>query len=243
MEAIEINAVSAKLDKILLLLNDIIKINKIEKVSRSEDLKDLFTALAKAQGDMVLAPSNSINPYFKSKYSNIEDVIKSSRPSLTKHGLSVIQQIISSDDGQSILHTILAHASGQWIESTMRINPPKADIQSFGSFLNSISRHSYTRIVGMGVKEDDDDGEIAMVEAREVIAKGPSNKYNPKEQSFEVITKEQLEEIEYELAAVPDLAEEIMDKMRIQSMADLPKSKYQVTVNRIREIKLARGIR
>ncbi len=79
-----------------------------------------------------------------------------------------------------------------------------------------------------------------MVDAREIIAKGPSNKYNPKEQSYETITKEQLEELELELQGYPDIAEEVLSKMRLQSLADLPKSKFQVSVQRIREIKQIR---
>lgn len=76
-----------------------------------------------------------------------------------------------------------------------------------------------------------------------MIAKGPAltNKYNPKEQSYETVTREQLEELEYELAEYPDLAEEILGKLHLQSLADLPKSKYQVSLNRIREIKNARN--
>lgn len=240
---INIDQLLEKLNQISSAIEDIKKVNKPIVPTRSDDLKDLFAALAKAQAEMQLAGTTSENPYFKSRYADLGEIIKSSRPSLTKNGLSVIQQIISSEDGQSILHTILAHASGQWIESTMRINPPKADIQSLGSYLTYISRYSYARLVCIGIGESDDDGEIAMVDARHIIAKGPSIKYNPKEQSFDVVTKEQLEELEYELSAVPDLAEEIMDKLRIQSMADLPKSKYQVSINRIREIKIARGIK
>lgn len=208
--------------------------------NRSADLQELFAALAKAQSEMDLAQMDRENPYFKSKYADLASIIKASRPSLTKNGLSVIQQILPNDDGQNILHTMLCHASGQWIESRMRIVPPKNDIQTLGSYITYLKRYSYASLVGITGRDEDDDGEIAMVQARQIIAKGPSTKYNPKEESYESITKDQLEELEYELSEYPDLAEEVMDKMRIQSLADLPKSKFRVAVTRIREIKNTR---
>jgi len=209
--------------------------------NRSADLKELFAALAKAQAEMDLAQMDRENPYFKSKYADLASIIKASRPSLTKNGLSVIQQILPNDDGQNILHTMLCHASGQWIESRMRIVPPKNDIQTLGSYITYLKRYSYASLVGITGRDEDDDGEIAMVQARDIIAKGPSTKYNPKEESYETITKEQLDELEYELSEYPDLAEEVMDKMRIQSIADLPKSKFRAAVTRIREIKRTRA--
>lgn len=207
---------------------------------RSSEVKDLFAALAKAQGDMPAASLNKTNPYFKSRYADFSEIVKASRPSLTKNGLGVLQEIKITEDGQSVLHTILTHASGQWIESRMRIIPPKNDIQSISSYVTYLKRLCYASLIGVAIGEDDDDGEVAMANAREIIAKGPSNAYNPKEQSHDTITKEQLEELEYELQSCPDLAEEIMDKLRLQSLADMPKTKYHISVQRIREIK---GIR
>ncbi len=209
--------------------------------SRSAELKDLFGALAKAQAEMPMAGRNSENPYFKSRYADLAEVIRVSRPVLTKYGLAVMQQIEPNDDGQNILYTILCHESGQWIESRMRILPAKPDVQSLSSYVTYIKRVAYSSLVGVAVSNEDDDGEVAMVEARDIIAKGPSTKYNPKQQSFETITKEQLEELEYELHDYPDLAEMVLDKMQIQSLADLPKSQYIVSINRIREIKNLRS--
>ena len=81
-----------------------------------------------------------------------------------------------------------------------------------------------------------------MISNREVIAKGTSlnTKYNPREQSYEPITKEQLEELEYELASWEDIAELVLDGLHIQSLSDMPKSKYLASITRIREIKRAR---
>lgn len=212
--------------------------------SRSDHLAELFTALAKAQSEMQAAGLTSENPYFKSKYADLAEIVKASRPALARNGLSVLQQILQNEDGQNILHTILAHSSGQWIETRMRILPSKPDVQSLASYITYLRRHSYAAIVGVVVSSnEDDDGEMAVYDQREVVAKGVALnlKYNPKEQSYETITKEQLEEIHYELSEYPDIAEQVLDGLKIQSLADIPKSKFLVTTKRIREIKQLRN--
>jgi hypothetical protein len=209
---------------------------------QSDQINELAAAMAKAQGEYSRITHNRDNPYFKSRFADLDAIMEAVRPALTKNGIFFTQQTRLCD-GAIILHTQLIHSSGQWIESRSRIIPPKNDPQSYGSTKSYLKRYAATALLGITVSNDpiDDDGEVAMIPARENLIKGPSNKYNPKEESFDTITKEQLEELEYELMECPDLAEEIMDKMRIQSLADLPKSKYSISVRRIREIKSARN--
>lgn len=211
--------------------------------SKADSLSDLFAALAKAQSEMQIAALDSENPYFKSKYADLASIVKASRPALTKNGLSVIQQILPNDDGQNILHTILCHSSGQWIESRMRILPSKPDVQSLISYVTYIRRAAYAALIGVVTGDEDDDGERAVAESREVYAKGVAvnTKYNPKEESYESVSKDQLDELEYELTEFPDIAEQILESMKIQSLADLPKSKYSASIRRIREIKQIRS--
>lgn len=211
--------------------------------SRSDDLKDLFAALAKAQSEMQTAGLRSENPYFKSKYADLAEIVRVSRPALTKNGLSVIQQILPNEDGQNILHTILTHSSGQWIESRMRILPSKPDVQSLASYITYLRRYSYAALCGIVASHEDDDAEVAVATERETFAKGVAlnTKYNPREQTYETITKEQLEELNYELAEYPDIEEDVLEGLKIQNLADMPKSKYSVSIRRVREIKLVRN--
>ena len=209
--------------------------------NRSHETKDLFAALSQAQLEMPIAGLNKTNPYFMMPYADLAEVITASRPALAKNGLSVMQQILTTDEGQSILNTILCHSSGQWIQSQNRITPPKNDIQTLSSYIASLKRIAYGSLIGVVISEEDDDGEIAMANAREIIAKGTTiNSYNPKDQSHDTISKEQLNELEYELAPYPDLAEEVLDQLRIQSLASMPKSKYHASITRIRKIKAIR---
>jgi len=135
---------------------------KTENSSESSSLEKLFTSLAKAQIEMLPAKPESSNPFFKSKYADLASIVKSSRKALGNNGLSVIQRIVRNGSAGMTLLTRLCHASGQWIESSMTVNPPKQDIQSLGSYLTYLRRYTYSSIVGVVVSGEDDDGEAAI---------------------------------------------------------------------------------
>lgn len=130
--------------------------------SESKDLDKLFTALAKAQLEMLPAKTSSSNPFFKSKYADLASVVRSSRKALSMNGLAVVQRVVRQGSAGMTLLTRLGHSSGQWIESSMTVNPPKQDIQSLGSYLTYLRRYTYAAIVGVVASDEDDDGESAM---------------------------------------------------------------------------------
>jgi len=206
--------------------------------------KDINTAFAKAQGEFPSIGFNKENPYFKNKYADFDSIVRSVKPHLAKNGLSVTQQTILTEDGSTYLKTRLWHTSGQWIETRARVLPTKQDAQSYASALTYMKRYSYTALLNITTSDDssDDDAERIMYDVRDTKAKGVAinTKYNPKEETLQVITKEQLEELEYELGEHDDIAEMVLDGLKIQSLADMPKSKFLVSAKRIREIKNAR---
>lgn len=204
----------------------------------SPEINELATALSKAQGEFEIAGLSKENPFYKSKYADLTDIVSASRAALSKNGLSVVQPPVFNEDGANILETKLMHSSGQWIISRMRIIPPKSDIQSLGSYISYLRRYAYASLIGVVAADEDDDGEVAVRPLRKEFEEGTklNHKYDPKQESPETITKEQLEELRYELASHTDLAEEVLDKMRIQSLSDMPKAKYMAAIRKIREI-------
>jgi len=232
-------------EKIYTLLEELKSIIQEKTLSpySSAQTNEIYASLAKAQGEYPVIGPNRENPYFKSSYTDLDTILRAIRPALTKNGLGLTQQIRITSDGATILHTILTHSSGQWMESRNRIIPPKNDPQTYGSTLTYQKRYAAMALLGVTCSQDkqDDDAEVAMGQARNVFVKGPTTKYNPKEESVDVISKEQLDELEYELQEYPDIGEMILEKMQLQSLADLPKSKYQTSVTRVREIKAIRN--
>ncbi len=244
MDSIEMLKLLTEFGRLEATINKALEFVKTKEAPlRSDEIKELATALAKAQGEFAIAGKNRTNPFFKSEYADLMAVVMAARPSLAKNGLSVVQDIITYTTGESVLHTILFHSSGQWIESRMRIVPPKNDIQSIASYVTYLKRMTYASLVGVVVGDEDDDGEVAMATSRETLAKGTAlnTKYNPKENSASVISKEQREELEYELQEYPDICEQVLDGLKIQSLADMPSDKYRRAIERVREIKNARN--
>jgi hypothetical protein len=211
----------------------------------SESTNEIATALAKAQGEFPRVNVNQENPYFKSGFADLNNIVRTTRPALAKNNLSLTQQTKITPDGATILVTRLRHSSGQWIDSRVRIIPPKNDMQSYASTLSYMKRHSIMALLCITIDADfaDDDAELAMVTQRETFAKGTAinRKYDPREQSNEVISTDLLNELEHELAQYPDITEQVLDGLHIQSLADMPKSKYEVSIRRVREIKNARN--
>jgi len=245
MESIELIKIQEMFDALKVSIQESLKWQekRAEEATRSTEIKDLAAALAKAQSEMPIAGLNKSNPYFKSSYADLQSIVAASRPSLTKYGLSVTQQIVHLEDGQSVLYTTLWHTSGQWIMSKTRIVPAKNDIQTISSHITYLKRMCYASLIGVVTGDEDDDGETAVATSRETFAKGTAlnTKYNPKEETVDVISRDQLTELEYELAEYPDICEMVLDGLKLQSLADMPSSKYRAAIERVRSIKHARN--
>lgn len=205
--------------------------------NRSEQLNELFSALAKAQAEFGVAGHNAENPHFRSKFSDISELVRVSRPMLTKNGLSVIHQILPDASGEHYMHTILAHASGQYIETRIGIKPAKSDIQALGGCITYLKRYTYAAIIGLVSSAEDDDGESQM--SRGVPAQQVPQYTGPKNGVSDIITNEQLMMLEHELRDHPNIVQTIIDKMNISNLKQLPKHHFMNTMQRIGEIKRA----
>lgn len=125
----------------------------------SESIKALAAALAKAQAVMENASKDTANPFFKSKYANLESVVGVIRPAIEKFGLSFIQVCHDWDVGAKV-ETIILHESGEWLSCGIMAAPAtKADAQGFGSALTYARRYSLS--AAFGVATEDDDGNSA----------------------------------------------------------------------------------
>jgi len=127
---------------------------------KSDSIQNLAVALAKAQGEFSAVPKGSSNPFFKSKYAALPEVVLQTTPILSRNGLSVAQ-FVDSDESGDLLTTYLIHVSGEFISHSMRLHVAKAnDPQSQGSAITYARRYSYMSALGL-VADDDDDGNAA----------------------------------------------------------------------------------
>ncbi|TAL13909.1 hypothetical protein EPN95_04445 [Patescibacteria group bacterium] len=141
-------------------------------MEKSESIKELSVALAKAQAEMEPAKKESENPFYRSKYSDLASVLNASRKALSKHGLSVIQPVEMEGDFYFI-ETVLLHESGEWISSRLKITPmkqvkesgwaPSPDPQSIGVAISYGRRYAYQAMI-CGAAEDDDGNQASGLE-------------------------------------------------------------------------------
>ena len=119
---------------------------------------ELFTALAKMQGEVENATKGSVNPHFKSRYADLAEVLNTVRPVLAANGLSVVQSP-SFEDGACHVTTTIAHSSGGYISGKMSCIPAKQDAQGIGAATTYLRRYSLAAVCG--VAQEDDDGQAA----------------------------------------------------------------------------------
>ena len=140
-------------------------------MNKSDSIKDLAGALAKAQAEITGAAKDGNNPHFRSSYATLSSVWDAVREPLTKNGLSVCQLVTSSESDVKV-ETILLHSSGEWLSETLAIPASKADAQGFGSALTYARRYGLSAIAG--VAPADDDGNAATASAPPRAAKPPT---------------------------------------------------------------------
>jgi len=127
-------------------------------MQKSDSIVELTKALVKAQSSYNALIKDSKNPFFKSKYADLAACIECTREPLARNGLAVMQST-EVDGDKTVVETILAHISGEWIAGRYPLTPIKNDCQGLGAALTYARRYSLTAM--LGIAAEDDDGETA----------------------------------------------------------------------------------
>lgn len=156
-------------------------------MNNSEQIGELITALAVAQGQIKNAIKDSENPFFKSSYADLKSVWDACREPLSKNGLAIIQTV-NNINGTINITTLLGHKSGQYISDILSCEVTKKDPQSLGSLITYLRRYSLASFVGVAPEDEDDDGEKAMKRGSEELKK-ENKKTNGKEEEKEKLNR------------------------------------------------------
>ena len=128
---------------------------------KSDSIAKLAPALLKAQKNMGAALKDSKNPFFKSKFADLNAVIDAAVPVLNEQGIVVLQNPTTLDfttGPKVVLQTMLLHESGEYITSETDIVVAKQnDPQALGSAISYARRYGLQAAVTL--KAEDDDGE------------------------------------------------------------------------------------
>lgn len=125
-------------------------------MQKSETITELAKAMSAVQLELKPAVKDANNPFFKSKYADLNSVWDSCRELLGKYGLAVIQGNSVGLDNTVIVETVLTHSSGQWIQSELALPLAKSDPQGVGSAITYGRRYGLAAMIGIVADEDDD---------------------------------------------------------------------------------------
>lgn len=125
-------------------------------MNKSDTIGKLSKALTAVQAAIRPAIKDADNPFFKSKYADLNSVWDTARELLAKNGLAVIQGNSVGLDNTVIVETMLSHESGEWIQSSLCLPLAKHDPQGVGSAITYGRRYGLSAIVGIVADVDDD---------------------------------------------------------------------------------------
>lgn len=115
----------------------------------------IYKKLQKVQKEIGAIVKESKNPFYKSKYAALPDVLDAVQPVLEKNGLILLQNI----ENQFVTSKIVDVESGEAVQSAVKIPEAITDPQKIGGAITYFRRYTLTSLLAL--KEQDDDANHA----------------------------------------------------------------------------------
>ncbi len=113
-------------------------------------MKELLKALSEAKKEIGAISKDSKNPFFKSKYFDVNALIEHVEPVLTAHGLMLLQPLVDGKVFSQIYHV----ETGEMVESSME-KPQLPDPQKMGSAITYYRRYTLQSLLALQAEDDD----------------------------------------------------------------------------------------
>jgi hypothetical protein len=118
-------------------------------------MKEIASALVKAQKAFGPALKTSTNPHFRNKYAALDACIEAVIDALNDNGIMLMQQTHLCEDGV-IVETVFVHESGEMMSGgKLHVPAAKHDPQGYGSALTYAKRYSLQSACGIAPEDDD----------------------------------------------------------------------------------------
>jgi len=130
-------------------------------MKQSNEVNEIIKALNGVNAEISNPKNTAENPFFKSKYAPLGDILNMVRPILQKHGLVIIQNVCTDERFVSI-ETGLYHVSGQYIISDkLQMSAEKATAQGQGSAITYGRRYQVSAFLNIASEDDDDANHVS----------------------------------------------------------------------------------
>jgi hypothetical protein len=122
-------------------------------------MKNIATALVKAQKEFGPALKTATNPHFRSKYADLASCVEAVMDALNNNGIFLLQKTHDQQNG-IMVETVFVHESGEMLNcGNLYFPASKNDAQGFMSALTYARRGSL--MAACGIAPEDDDGNAA----------------------------------------------------------------------------------
>lgn len=125
----------------------------------SEKIDLIVPALLKVKSKIQAVIKDSNNPFFKSKYADLNAHLDTVEPLLAENEIVLLQPTTVNSAVSNTVETVLIHKSGQYISADLVVNMPNLDAQKLGAAITYFRRYTLGSLLGM--KAEDDDGNKA----------------------------------------------------------------------------------
>lgn len=122
------------------------------------ETSNLCSSLLTVQKSLEAVKKTATNPYFKSKYASLEDVLELTKPALQAEGLLLLQPC-GRDTLGSFVSTEIRNVTGEAVACRVYLTEP-ADMQKLGAAITYARRYGLVSLLAL--EQEDDDGETAV---------------------------------------------------------------------------------
>jgi hypothetical protein len=113
----------------------------------------IYKQLLEVQREVGAISKDSKNPFFKSKYFDINKLIEVVNPVLSKHGLVLLQPI----EDNKVVSRLFDAESEKCVESWLEL-PNLSDPQKIGSAISYYRRYTLSSLLGLQAEDEDGNG-------------------------------------------------------------------------------------
>ena len=118
-------------------------------------MSEFLIALAELQDSVSKITKNADNPFFKSKYTDLNAIFEEVKPKIREKGFILIQTVVNNSLKTELIHI----KTGEKLESYIDLLTVKPDMQQLGSAITYARRYAIMPL--LLIECEDDDGNLA----------------------------------------------------------------------------------
>ena len=130
----------------------------MKNINFNNELRLLTDALLRVQRQIGTVKQNADNPFFGSKYANLQTCWNYVRPFYNEENI-LIQQVVHETDSGVSIETLFIGYGTQLSGGKLPVPASKNDPQAYGSAVSYAKRYSLLQACGLATAKEDDDAE------------------------------------------------------------------------------------